>query len=235
MRLLSSKNKQNRIFLYYQKRESSDTKKKTLFFIILSTLLAYFTTHYLGFLLVMKEPSMENNIKKGQLVLVNKVVNYFNLNNKPYNNNTKSKRNSFFSRISRGDIIAIKNPYLPKASIWKRLLDFPLFMFSLGLYSHNNEELIIRRVIAFPGDHFKIKNKGLYINNQLLIPNWNILFKDNRLLKENVSNRDNYKEVFILKNHIFVISDNWDTMSDSRSFSLLPIEKVVGKVIQFND
>ncbi len=82
------------------------------------------------------------------------------------------------------------------------------------------DALYIKRVIAIPGDHLKIKNGKVYINNKL---------QDEEYLADGTQTSGNI-DFTIPEGEIFVMGDNRGNSSDSRSFGTVSIEDVTGKV-----
>jgi signal peptidase I len=82
----------------------------------------------------------------------------------------------------------------------------------------HSKELLIKRVIALPGETIQVKDGGVYLNGQLL---------DEPYL--NVETRGNYGPLLIPPDHIFVMGDNRGASNDSRSFGPVHIQQVVGR------
>jgi signal peptidase I len=81
-----------------------------------------------------------------------------------------------------------------------------------------NEELI-KRVIGLPGDHVAVKNEHVFVNGQ-------------QLDEPYIAAAPLYSgEWLIGPDQLFVLGDNRNDSSDSHSWGLLPVEKVVGKAI----
>lgn len=89
---------------------------------------------------------------------------------------------------------------------------------------------ITKRAIALPGDTVEIKNKELYINNDLIdepyvvfLGNQNIVSEFNRM-----HHIDNFAQKVIPENKLFVLGDNRDNSFDSRdpTFGLIDIKSV---------
>jgi signal peptidase I len=82
----------------------------------------------------------------------------------------------------------------------------------------HSKELLIKRVIALPGETIQIKDGGVYINGELL---------DEPYL--NVETRGSYGPLTIPPDHVFVMGDNRGASNDSRSFGPVHIQQVVGR------
>ena len=86
------------------------------------------------------------------------------------------------------------------------------------------DELYIKRVIGVPGDTLVLTHESITVNDTLLPtppearPPFDPLFKP----------RDRKRTVIIPKNHYFVLGDNRSNSYDSRSWGLLPADRIVG-------
>lgn len=108
-----------------------------------------------------------------------------------------------FKSPQRGDIIVFKYPKDPNK-------DF------------------IKRVIAGSGDIIEIKNKKVYINNDLINENY-VNHYDSRILTDNFKQRDNFGPVTVLENSYFVMGDNRDNSLDSRFWGFVESKSIKGK------
>jgi signal peptidase I len=81
-----------------------------------------------------------------------------------------------------------------------------------------NEELI-KRVIGLPGDRVAVQNGQVSVNGQLLTEPY-------------IAAAPLYSGEWVVgADQLFVLGDNRNDSSDSHSWGLLPIEKVVGKAV----
>jgi len=94
-------------------------------------------------------------------------------------------------------------------------------LISRKLFNHTDHIYWIKRVIGRPGDILEFKNESIYRNGKLLHEPY---------LKEK-SFYPNCKKVTIPKNYIFVMGDNRNVSTDSRTIGPVPIENVVGKLL----
>jgi signal peptidase I len=88
----------------------------------------------------------------------------------------------------------------------------------------------IKRVIGLPGDEIEIRNKQLYLNKVLQKQKFAI-YKDQRILPQADSPRDNFGPVTVPEGSVFVLGDNRDNSYDSRFWGFVPIDTVKGKVV----
>ncbi len=75
----------------------------------------------------------------------------------------------------------------------------------------------IKRVIGLPGDHVHIADGQVYINGQLLIEPY-LTVRTNR-----------GGDWTVPANSLFVMGDNRNNSSDSRSWGFVPLQNVIGK------
>jgi signal peptidase I len=80
------------------------------------------------------------------------------------------------------------------------------------------EELLIKRVIALPGETVEIRNGHVFVDGEML---------DESYLTQ--STRGHYGPTYVPPLHIFVLGDNRSASNDSRSFGPIHIDNVVGR------
>ncbi len=83
---------------------------------------------------------------------------------------------------------------------------------------NHSRELLIKRVVALPGETIEVKEGGVYINGERL---------DEPYL--NVETRGSYGPLVVPDKHIFVMGDNRGASNDSRFFGPIAIDQVVGR------
>lgn len=107
----------------------------------------------------------------------------------------------FNSKPSRGDILTFRSNLLDSNS--------------------SQNKILVKRVIALPGEHIIIRNSQVYINNKLL-------------KEEYIQNVDTNGiiDVIVPENNVFVMGDNRVDSLDSRdnSLGMIHLENLIGKV-----
>ncbi len=83
----------------------------------------------------------------------------------------------------------------------------------------NPDEELIKRVIGLPGDHLRVANNQVILNGQTL---------NEPYIAEHPLYEGEWK---VPDGYLFVLGDNRNDSSDSHSWGLLPLEKVVGKAV----
>jgi len=147
--------------------------------------------------------SMEDTLLIGDHLLVNKFI---------YGTNIPFTEIRIFPirEPQRGDIIVFEYPEDRNESFFKRR-DF------------------IKRVIGLPGDHVKMVNQIVYINNKpYTIPQE--IHKDKALKKWMADPRIyDFDELVVPEGSYFAMGDNRDRSSDSRYWGFVPKENIKGK------
>ena len=87
--------------------------------------------------------------------------------------------------------------------------------------SLEDENHLIKRIVAVPGDHLKIENGELYING---------------VISNDFSSPSHYKqwnglEVRLNEDEYYVMGDNRDYSLDSRAYGVMNIDDITGKVV----
>ncbi len=82
----------------------------------------------------------------------------------------------------------------------------------------HGEELLIKRVIALPGEQVAIHDGQVYINGEPLEEPYT-----------QQKTRGHMEELLVPEKHIFVLGDNRSASNDSRTFGPIPYEAIVGR------
>lgn len=84
-------------------------------------------------------------------------------------------------------------------------------------YPRDPEQEYIKRIIGLPGDHVRISNGKVYVNNQLIEEPY-------------IAAPPMYETAWdIPENTLFVLGDNRNNSSDSHNWGPVPMENVIGK------
>jgi signal peptidase I len=116
-----------------------------------------------------------------------------------------SKYIYFFSEPKRGDIVIFPFPEEPSKNF-------------------------IKRIVGIGGDIIEIRNKQVFINNELHREIYTIN-QDSRILPKNVQPRDNFGPTKIPEDSLFVMGDNRDHSYDSRFWGFVKKSSVKGKAV----
>lgn len=185
--------------------------------IVIALVLALLIRYYIGTPTVVAQPSMKPTLEPGQRLILNRWVR-----------TVKEMPN-------RGDIITFEAPsddsYIfpedfDQNNVVAKYSNEPTGFFSKFVYNvlEIGKESYIKRVIGLPGDHVKIEDDKVYINDEEL---------DESYLSDTVVTKtDNmaYKDLVVPENSVFVMGDNREHSTDSRAFGCIPLEKIEGKV-----
>ena len=87
-----------------------------------------------------------------------------------------------------------------------------------------NKVSYIKRVIGLPGDHIEIKDGNVYRNGEKL---------EEEYLREvkTETQEEEYSDVIVPENTIYVMGDNREQSKDSRSFGCIPYDRVNGYIV----
>ena len=82
-----------------------------------------------------------------------------------------------------------------------------------------DEEIIIKRIIALPGETIKIQNGKIYINDK----EYNDEFA--------YGDTSDYEQVTLGENEYFILGDNRLISKDSRYFGTITEDEIIGKIV----
>lgn len=106
--------------------------------------------------------------------------------------------------------------------------------FDVIIFHATEKRDFIKRVIGLPGEHVKIENETLYINDieveEKFLEESKEVLGSNEILTKDFILEDlpgEYEE--IPDGFVFVLGDNRRNSTDSRDLGLIPIDQIVGK------
>ena len=131
-------------------------------------------------------------------------------------------------------VIPLENVILPRRDI--RRQDIVVFKYPKEL----NKDFV-KRVIALEGEKIEIKDKQVYVNDQMIGETYKVhndtqVFTKNGFYRYDDTIRDNFGPITVPTGHCFVMGDNRDNSMDSRYWSFLPLDNIKGRpwVIYFS-
>lgn len=182
--------------------------------ILIAFVLALLIRYFIGTPTIVQQPSMYPTLKSGQRLILNR-----------WTRTTKQMP-------ERGDIITFEAPsqeYATNPDTSNLIANYsnePTNWFNKFVYYflEIGKESYIKRVIGLPGDHIEIKDGKVYINDAEL---------DEPYLQPDVTTNvelNQYHDLVVPENCVFVMGDNRDHSTDSRAFGCIPLDKIEGKV-----
>jgi signal peptidase I len=104
----------------------------------------------------------------------------------------------------------------------------------ITFHAPDSDEDYIKRVIGLPGDKIEMKNDILYINgkayNEPYLKEYKKNLSANQVLTPDFTLKELTNKTTIPQGYLFVLGDNRSISKDSRSFGLISIKSVTGKV-----
>ena len=183
--------------------------------IILSVGFALFIRYYMFAPRIVNQYSMSPTLESEHRVVVRRL-------------NAAQKQN-----IARGSIVTIEAPDV--LYITENIdLKYPVAVYEEKNFSifdnfyyyvlEADKINYMKRVIAVGGDHIKISNNKVYVNNALLDEPY--LPPDTQTTSMNGA----FTDIVVPEGHVFVMGDNRTRSTDSRSFGCIPVNKIDGVV-----
>ncbi len=187
-----------------------------LYCIIIAIVLALLVRYYIGTPTIVQQPSMYPTLKENQRLILNRLIK------------------TTHSIPERGDIITFEAPsksliYLEDADLSNPVAKYenePEGLWEKFSYYvlEINKKSYIKRVIGLPGEHVKIYNNKVFINNQLL----NEPYLQEDILTTSLDGP--FVDIVVPQDCVFVMGDNREQSTDSRRFGCIPISKIESKV-----
>lgn len=146
--------------------------------------------------------SMENTLLIGDQILVNKFIYGVKI---PFVDQPLLP----IRTPARGDIVVFETPEDKDLGFFERR-DF------------------IKRVVGIEGDVVEVKNKKVYVNDELQPDDFTIHL-DPHTFSGRFSPRDNFGPVTVPKDALFVMGDSRDNSHDSRFWGFVPLRLLKGK------
>lgn len=182
--------------------------------ILIAFILALLIRYFIGTPTIVKQRSMYPTLVPGQRLILNRWVR------------------TTGQMPERGDIITFEAPSKEYATnpdtsnLIAKYSNEPTNWFNKFVYYflEIGKESYIKRVIGLPGDHIEIKDGKVYLNGEEFSEPY---------LQPNVTTvvgLNQYHDLTVPENCVFVMGDNRDYSTDSRAFGCIPLDKIEGKV-----
>ena len=191
-----------------------------IYCIIIAITLALLVRYYVGTPTIVNQTSMFPTFNDKDRLILNRLYR------------------TFETTPQRGDIITFEAPNVNYMNGEIANLENPIAIYNkepngfIAKFFYNVVEVgktsYIKRVIGLPGEHIQIKDGNVYINGNKLEESY-----INENIKTEVSDEDQFIDIIVPNNTVFVIGDNrpLDKSMDSRQFGCIPYEKIEGKVV----
>lgn len=138
-----------------------------------------------------------------------------------------NKTKYFFTDPERGDIVTFRYPADPEEpeprENYVRILPPIYWSKSAFFFTYHEKKNVVKRVIGMPGDKVEMRNKRVYINDELMHEDY-VQHLDTRV----IPGRDYFGPVVVPENKYFVLGDNRDFSADSRHWGFLSRKDITG-------
>ena len=185
--------------------------------IVIAIVLALVVRTFIGTPTAVQQQSMHPTLIEGERLILNKIS--IKLGNHPKRGDVITFEAPSSSIISATDV-DINNPvavydYEPQGVFNK----FKYYILEIEKKSY------IKRVIAVPGEHIKIEDGKVYVNNEELEEP----YLQSDVVTTNLQGQ--FTDLVVPEGHVFVMGDNRGQSTDSRRFGCVPYEKIESKVL----
>lgn len=184
--------------------------------IIIAVVLALIVRYFIGTPTIVQQPSMYPTLKQGQRLILNRTVRIGHQTPKRGDIITFEAPSKAYVSAAEADLLNPVATY--EYNINNVFSKFRYYVLEIGKTSY------IKRVIALPGEHVKIEEGKVYINEEEL---------EETYLQEEVTTESlegPYTDLIVPEGYVFVMGDNRAQSTDSRRFGCIPIEKIESKV-----
>lgn len=182
--------------------------------IIIAIIIALAVKYFVGTPTVVRQTSMNNTLKEGQRLWLNRWVRTIN------------------GEYEFGEIVTFEAPSTTYPALMEINYDYPIAIYEFepeGLWQkfsyyvlETSKTSYIKRVIGVEGDHIKIENGKVYRNGSIL--------QEDYVPSGTVTDGKTYSDVIVPENCVFVMGDNREHSTDSRDFGCVPIDKIESRV-----
>lgn len=178
--------------------------------------------------------SMEPGIRAGDRLLVSPIV---------YGAHTflSPKKLPGIVKPHRGDLVLVSPPYAAKRDSFADLFR-PLVRFFTFQRLAADDEAVIKRVVALPGDVVSLKDSVISVNpggSSHFLTEFELAPRSYDLVKAKLPEgwsgdlpfSDSFPEIKLGEGQYFFMSDNRGATDDSRSWGSLSEDRILGKVV----
>ena len=192
-----------------------------IFCFVIAFVLAVVIKYFVGTPTIVKQESMVPTLQEGQRLILNRLFR------------------TTHQTPKRGDIITFEAPSKKGYTVAEGIdPQSPVAVYEnepTGLWSkfsyyvlEINKESYIKRVIALPGEHVKIENGKVYINEEELQEDY--LREGLETPQKTGGGNIAFSDFTVPEGCVFAMGDNRTRSTDCREFGCIPIEKIESKV-----
>ncbi len=188
--------------------------------IIVAVIIALLVKFYIGIPTVVMQVSMKPTLIEGNRLILDRTVRTLN------------------KELKRGDIVTFESPSKTSITSYEADLNNPIAKYEnepVGWFDkfvyyvlETNKTSYIKRVIGLPGEHIRIAEGRVYINDKLLEED----YLQDTVVTEKLRNADTpFLDVVVPEGCYFLMGDNRPNSTDSRCFGCIPFEKIESRVV----